>query len=163
MLYFTHMAFKKSHTSAAVTPSEKLTIDNTWAVDPLITQSDVFTCAQHALMGATTNTLKSLQRSIPQVPAAAHKAVSTGAKSGVAWATWHHGKDFYTYLCGDVTAMLHNASLTDTEREATLLRARKAEAQGALVFATGAKLTHKAPHTLEQNIEHIGLVFARSA
>lgn len=156
------MAFKKSHISAAVTPSEKFTIDNTWAVDPLISQSDVFACAQHALMGASTQTLKSLQLSIPQVPAAAHKPVSTGTKSGIAWATWHHGKDFYTYVCGDVTAILHSSSLTDTEREATLLRARKAEAQGALVFATGAKLTHKAPHALEQNIEHIGLVFARS-
>lgn len=156
------MAFKKSRTPATVTPSEKFTIDNTWAVDPLISQSDVFACAQHALIGASTRTLKSLQLSIPQVPAAAHKPVSTGTKSDIAWATWHHGKDFYTYICGDVTAILHNASLTDTEREATLLRARKAEAQGALVFATGAKLTHKAPHTLEQNIEHIGLVFARS-
>lgn len=156
------MAFKKSRTSATVIPSEKFTIDNTWAVDPLISQSDVFACAQHALIGASTRTLKSLQLSIPQVPAAAHKPVSTGTKSDIAWATWHHGKDFYTYICGDVTAILHNASLTDTEREATLLRARKAEAQGALVFATGAKLTHKAPHTLEQNIEHIGLVFARS-
>jgi hypothetical protein len=157
------MTLKKSHTSTPVTLSEKFTIDNTWAVDPLISQNDIFACAQHALIGAPTQTLKSLQRSIPQVPAAAHKPVSTGDKSGIVWATWHHGKDFYTYFCGNVTTVLHNASLTDTEREATLLRARKAEAQGALVFATGAKLTHQAPHTLEQNIEHIGLVFTHKA
>lgn len=157
------MAFKKSRTTSPVVSDQKIIIDGTWAVDPLISQSDVFVCAQHALLGATTQSLKSLQQSIPQVPAAPHKPVSTGTKSGIAWATWHHGKDFYTYWCGDVTTVLHNASLTDTERETVLLRARKAEAQGALAFATGAKLTHRAPHTLEPRIEHIGLVFARSA
>jgi len=157
------MALKKSHTAASRETDTKIITDNTWSVDPLIGQSDIFACAQHALLGATTTSLQSLRQSIPQVPAAAHKPVSTGTKSGIAWATWHHGKDFYTYWCGDVTAVLHNASLTDTERETMHLRARKAEAQGALVFATGAKLTHKAPHTLESDIEHIGLVFARYA
>jgi hypothetical protein len=157
------MAFKKSRTTASVVSDQKTIIDGTWAIDPLISQSDVFVCAQHALLGATTKALKSLKQSIPQVPAAAHKPVSTGTKSGIAWATWHHGKDFYTYWCGDVTAVLHNASLTDTERETVLLRARKAEAQGALAFATGAKLTRQAPHAPESGIEHIGLVFTRSA
>jgi len=157
------MAFKKSRTTTSVVSDQKIIIDGTWAIDPLISQSDVFACAQHALLGATTSALKSLMRSIPKVPAAAHEPVSTGTKSGISWATWHHGKDFYTYWYGDVASMLHHASLTDTERETMLLRARKAETQGTLVFATGAKLTHKAPHTLETGIEHIGLVFARRA
>lgn len=157
------MVFKRSSSATSVIANEKLTIDSTWAIDMLISRDDIFACAQHALIGTTSHALKSLQASIPKVPAAAHEPVSTGTKSGIAWATWHHGKDFYTYWCGDVTAMLHNASLTDTERETTQLRARKAEAQGAKVFATGAKLTHQVPHTLEPNIEHIGLIFARHA
>jgi len=156
------MVFKKSHTTTVIAAQKKLVVDSTWAVDPLISQSDVFTCAQHALLGATTSTLQVLQRSIPQVPAATHTPISTGDISGIAWATWHHGADFYTYWCGDVTAILHHASLTDTERETVLLRAHKAEGQGMQVFATGAKLTHRAPRALESNIEHIGLIFAHN-
>jgi len=156
------MAFKKLHAAAPIAAHKKLAIDSTWAVDPLISQSDIFTCAQHALLGVTDFTLQVLQRSIPQVPATAHRPISTGNTSDIAWATWHHGKDFYTYWCGDVTAVLHHASLTDTERETVLLRARKAEGQGMQTFATGAKLTHQAPRAVEFDIEHIGLIFACS-
>ena len=163
MLYFTHMVLKKSQTSTPVKASKKFVIENTWATDPLISQDDIFACAQHALLGATNPTLQSLQHSVPQVPAASQQPVSKGEKSGVAWATWHHGKDFYTYWCGDVTNILHNASLTDTERETVLLRARKAQAQGAVAFATGAKLTHQAPTKIESAIEHVGLMLAHQA
>lgn len=156
------MVFKKTRPATSATTNKKFIIDNTWAVDPLIDQNDVFVCAWHALLGATTPALKALQQSIPQVSTATHKPVAIGSQSDISWATWHHGKDFYTYWCGDVTAVLHNASLTDTERETVLLRARKAEAQGAIVFATGAKLTHNIPHKPEPSIEHIGLVFART-
>lgn len=154
------MAIKKTQTPAPVKASKKFIIDNTWAADPLISQDDVYACAQHALLGASSSSLQSLRRSVPQVPAASQPPVSKGEKSGIAWATWHHGKDFYTYWCGDVTNIVHNASLTDTERETVLLRARKAEAQGAVAFATGAKLTHQAPVNIEPSIEHIGLIIA---
>jgi len=156
------MALRKPRTAAPVTVNKKLVIDSAWAVDPLIGQGEVFTCAWHALINATTPALKALQSSIPQVTVATQKPVSTGSKSGITWGTWHYGKDFYTYWCGDVATLLHSASLTDNERETVLLRARKAEAQGAIVFATGAKLTHEVPHKPESNIEHIGLVFARA-
>lgn len=154
---------RKKSGSVVPAKTKRLTVEKTWAIDPLVTEDDIFTCAHHALLGASDQAIKTLRQSLPPVSVAAHKPVSTGAKSGVAWATWHHGKDFYTYWCGDVSAIIHNASLTDTERETVLLHARKAEASGMHAFATGAKLTHQVPHTLEQHIEHIGLIFVRSA
>lgn len=156
------MVLKKSRAAAPVAAHQKFLIDGAWAVDPLIHQPEIYSCAWHALLGATTPKLKALQRSLPQVPTAAHKPVASGSKSGITWATWHYGKDFYTYWCGDVTTVLHMSHLTDTEREIVLLRARKAEVQGAITFATGAKLTHEIPHSVQPSIEHIGLVFARA-
>ena len=157
------MLRKKSTASITVTNASKFVVNTTWAIDPLLKQNEILICAQHALIGAKEPELQMLQRAIPPVAAAAHEPVSTAAESSVAWATWHHGSDFYTYWCGDVATILQYSSLTDTERELVLLRARKAESQGMKVYATGAKLTHEPPKKLESDIEHIGLVYLRSA
>ena len=100
------MLRKKSNASATVTNTSNFVVNTTWAIDPLLKQNEILICAQHALIGVKEPELQTLQRAIPPVAAAAHEPVLTNAESSVAWATWHHGSDFYTYWCGDVATIL---------------------------------------------------------
>lgn len=132
--------------------------NGTWSL--YASRSDVITAAHNALLNNDEPGLRSLRNSLPPSKNMAHSPINSGSQT-ISWSTWHNGSDYTTFWCGDITAMLHHADLTDNEREQVMLEARKAISRGLIAYAVGSSLTSFLPARPEHNIRQIGLVFVK--
>lgn len=124
------------------------------------TQDEIITVAHNALSTTLNSKLLKLSATLPVTKNAAGPPIG-GGKRSITWSTWHHGGDYMTFWFGSVTAVLHHADITDTERETIMLDARKAISRGLIAYAVGSCLTHTAPARPDHNIVDIGLIFVK--
>lgn len=123
-------------------------------------RDEMISAAHNALLNNDEPGLQSLKNSLPPSKSTALSPISSGNQT-ISWSTWHNGGDYTTFWCGDITAMLHHADLTDNEREQVMLEARKAISRGLIAYAVGSSLTSFLPARPEHNIEQVGLIFVK--
>lgn len=130
----------------------------TWSLQ--MDRNEIIVAAHNALIATEEPRLQLLKNSLPLSKNTSHAPIDGGSQV-LSWSTWHHGGDYTTFWCGDVTTMLHHANLTDTEREQLMLEARKAISRGLIAYAVGSSLTPSIPSRPEHNIERLGLIFVK--
>ena len=131
---------------------------STWS--PYSNKATLLTAAHNALLATDNPELQLLKDSLPTNTHTTHAPVDSGNQI-LSWSTWHNGGEYTTFWCGDVTAMLHHANLTDTEREQVTLEARKAISRGLITYAVGSSTTTTQPTGPEHTIEQVGLIFVK--
>ena len=131
---------------------------STWSL--YANKNEVVTAAHNALLTNNEPGLQSLKNSLPPSKDRAHAPINSGSQI-LSWSTWHNGGEYTTFWCGDITSMLHQANVTDTEREQLMLEARKAISRGLIAYAVGSSQTSFLPARPEHSIEQLGLIFVK--
>lgn len=137
---------------------DRYDFDATWSLS--MHKENIVLAAHNALTATDNPELLLLKKSLPPTKITVHTAVNSGNKK-ISWSTWHHGGDYETFWCGDITTMLHYANLTDTDREHIMLEARKAISRGLIAYAVGSSTSATLPTNPSHTIEQLSLIFVK--
>lgn len=137
--------------------SDEIVYAGAWSPD--LAEHDIATSASHALIGAVDETYGVVKACLTQARTSTQQPINIGHNKHLTWATWHHGREYETFWFGDVTALLHYAHITDTEREQLMLNARKAASRGQTAYATARAITVAVPSKPQINLTDVGLIF----
>ena len=140
---------------------DSLVFDHAWSLDGEL--AEVKDSARRALVGTASPRMMHLRSALGDVDPQPHEPVSHD-EGRLTSSVWHHGEVYQSYWLGDPERILQIADLTEAEREAILMKVRKASRDGQLVYATGRAMAAELPHTPHsyrrtQKLVSIGLLY----
>ena len=143
-----------------------IVVDTTHLTDGTQRLAETWTLAatslspQDTAYRATTHSTRALIRGLHRACKDSSQIAASPAEVGsedVEWASWHHGENLELTIAGSVSSVLHYCDVTENEREAITLAARRLSVGNHIAFAA-AHTVSKQAHLHAGTLTFDGLV-----